>query len=426
MSACGEALPLPPAMPQLAQNGRRRLCDWVLARCGWHIRGRFPDVPQLVLIAAPHSSWWDGLWGMLFKVALGVELSFMGKRELFRGPLGWTLRRLGGKDMFRVVRAMSMSVEEFTDNWFESETLRGAVSALAIHGVTLGAMSAGTGYTLMHNWLNRGGLAHRPVPGGVGRITEALAAGLKARGGEVRTSAGVQQILVDRQRATGVRLATGEEISAGVVLSAADPRHTLLGLVGAAELPPEFAWQAQSIKLRGSVAKVHVETDGRHGLPAGTLVVAQTVKYLERAYDAAKYGEISAAPYLETTSNGAVVSIHFQFAPYTLRHASWDDAGAVVQQRAIDTLAQYAPAFKSSIKHVHTITPRDLEATYGLSEGDLNHGQLILDQMFFMRPLPGWSNHKTPIEGLYLCGSGVHGGGGISGSSGRNAARIAI
>jgi len=122
---------------------------------------------------------------------------------------------------------------------------------------------------------------------------------------------------------------------------------------------------------------------------------------------------------------GKLGMVHFQFAPYTLRHASWDDAGAVVQQRAIDTLAQYAPAFKSSIKHVHTITPRDLEATYGLSEGDLNHGQLILDQMFFMRPLPGWSNHKTPIEGLYLCGSGVHGGGGISGSSGRNAARIA-
>jgi len=337
----------------------------------------------------------------------------------------WKLRRLGGKDMFRVVRAMSMSVEEFTDNWFESETLRGAVSALAIHGVTLGSMSAGTGYTLMHNWLNRGGLAHRSVPGGVGALTGALVAGFKARGGEIRTSAGVQQIIVDRQRATRVRLASGEEISAGIVLSAADPRHTLLGLVGAVELPPEFAWQAQSIKLRGSVAKVHVETDGRHGLPSGTLVVAQTVKYLERAYDAAKYGEISTAPYLEVTSNGAVVSIHFQFAPYTLRHANWDDAGDIVQQRAIDTLAEYAPAFKSSIKRVHTITPRDLESTYGLSEGDLNHGQLILDQMFFMRPLPGWSNHKTPIDGLYLCGSGVHGGGGISGASGRNAAGIA-
>ena len=343
----------------------------------------------------------------------------------------WRLRRLGGKDMFRVVRAMSMSVEELTDNWFESEAVRAAVSALAIHGLTLGSMSAGTGYTLMHNWLNRGGLAHRPVPGGVGKITDALVAALRQRGGEVRTSTGVQQILVDKLRATGVRLASGEEISAATVLSAADPRHTLLGLVGAAELPPEFAWAAQSIKLRGSVAKVHVETDGRHGLPAGTLVVAPTVKYLERAYDAAKYGEISAAPYLEVTSSSpnkdrSIVSIHFQFAPYSLRHASWDDAGVVVQQRAIDTLAQYAPTFKSSIKRATTITPRDLESTYGLTEGDLNHGQLILDQMFFMRPLPGWSNHFTPIEGLYLCGSGVHGGGGISGASGRNAAGIAL
>ena len=338
----------------------------------------------------------------------------------------WRLRRLGGKDMFRVVRAMSMSVEEFTDTWFESEAVRAAVSALAIHGFTLGSMSAGTGYTLMHNWLNRGGLAHRPVHGGVGKITDALVTTLKQRGGEVRTSTGVQQILVDRQRATGVRLASGEEISAGILFSAADPRHTLLGLVGAGELPPEFAWAAQSIKLRGSVAKVHVETDGRHGLPAGTLAVAPTIKYLERAYDAAKYGEISTAPYLEVTSNGAIVSIHFQFAPYTLRHASWNDAGATVQRRAIDTLAQYAPSFKSSIKRAQVITPRDLESTYGLTEGDLNHGQLILDQMFFMRPLPGWSNHRTPIEGLYLCGSGVHAGGGISGASGRNAAGIAL
>jgi phytoene dehydrogenase-like protein len=338
----------------------------------------------------------------------------------------WKLRRLGGKDMFRVVRAMSMSVEEFTDNWFESETLRGAISALAIHGVTLGPMSAGTGYTLMHNWLNRGGLAHRPVAGGVGKITQALVAALEARGGEVRISAAVQRIVVDRQRANGVRLAGGEEISARVVLSAADPRHTLLTLVGAGELPPEFAWQTQSIKMRGSVAKVHVETDGRHGLPAGTLAVAPTVKYLERAYDAAKYGEISSAPYLEVTSSSAIVSIHFQFAPYSLRHANWDDAGAIVQQRAIDVLAQHAPNFKASIKRVHTITPRDLESTYGLSEGDLNHGQLILDQMFFMRPLPGWSNHKTPIDGLFLCGSGVHGGGGVSGASGRNAAVMAL
>jgi phytoene dehydrogenase-like protein len=336
----------------------------------------------------------------------------------------WKLRRLGGRDMFRVVRAMSMSAEEFTGDWFESEAVRAAVSALAIHGVTLGPMSAGTGYTLMHNWLHRGGLAHRPVAGGVGAISAALVDALKSRGGEVRTSAEVRSVIVDQQRARGVRLAGGEEIAAACVVSAADPRHTFLQLVGAAELPPEFVWQAQSIKLRGCVAKVHVETDGNHGLASGTLAVAPSIRYLERAYDAAKYGEISAQPYLEVTSNGKIVSIHFQFAPYALRQGDWDAARAVVEQRAIDTLTMYCPGFKASVKRAWTITPYDLETRYGLSEGDLNHGQLILDQIFFMRPLPGWSKHATPVDGLYLCGSGVHGGGGISGASGRNAARV--
>ncbi|MBS0584418.1 MAG: NAD(P)/FAD-dependent oxidoreductase [Proteobacteria bacterium] len=338
----------------------------------------------------------------------------------------WKLRRLGGRDMFRVVRAMSMSAEEFTGDWFESAALRAAVSALAIHGVTLGPMSAGTGFTLMHNWLNRGGLAHRPIAGGVGTITAALIDALKSRGGEVRTAAEVRNVMIDGQRARGVRLASGEEIAASCVISAADPRHTFLQLVGAAELPPEFVWQAQSIKLRGCVAKVHVEADGRHGLPEGTLALAPSIRYLERAYDAAKYGEISAQPYLEVTTSGNVVSIHFQFAPYALRHVDWEAARAVVEQRAIDTLDAYCPGFKAAVARVHTITPRDLESDYGLSEGDLNHGQLILDQIFFMRPLPGWSKHATPIDGFYLCGGGVHGGGGISGASGRNAAKVLL
>ncbi|MBS0485773.1 MAG: NAD(P)/FAD-dependent oxidoreductase [Proteobacteria bacterium] len=343
----------------------------------------------------------------------------------------WKLRRLGGRDMFRVVRAMSMSAEEFTDNWFESDALRAAIAALAIHGVTLGPMSAGTGFTLMHNWLNRGGLAHQSIAGGVGRIAAALIAALKARGGEVRTSVEVQSVIVDRQRATGVRLANGEEIPAPLILSAADPRHTLLKLVGAAELPPEFVWQAQSIKLRGCVAKVHVQTNGQHGLPEGTLAVAPSIRYLERAYDAAKYGEISKEPYLEVTTSSStnernIVSMHFQFAPYALRNLDWNAANSIVGQRAVDTLHAHCPGFKASVKRMHVITPRDLESTYGLSEGDLNHGQLILDQIFFMRPLPGWSKHATPVDGLFLCGSGVHGGGGISGASGRNAAQAII
>lgn len=337
--------------------------------------------------------------------------------------LAWKLRRLGGKDMFGVIRSMSMSTVELAEEWFESEPLRAAIAAVGIHGFTLGSMSAGTGYTLMHNWLNRGGLAHYPVGGGIGRIGEALVSALKANGGQLRVSAGVQKILVDKQQVTGVLLASGEEISARQVFSAADPRHTLLGLVGAAELPPEFVWHTQSIKMRGSVAKVHLLTDGSHGLPDGTLTVAPTLKYLERAYDAAKYGEISARPYLEITSTGNTVSIHFQFAPYRLKQGDWETNRALVEQRAIDTLAEHFPQLKASIRQIESITPIDLETTYGLTEGDLNHGQLILDQILFMRPMPGWSNHRTPIDGLYLCGSGVHGGGGISGASGRNAAR---
>ena len=334
------------------------------------------------------------------------------------------LRRLGRKDMFRVIRSLSMSAQEFTDDWFEAEPLKAAIGALAIHSVTLGSYSAGTGYTLMHNWLNRGGLGHGKSSGA--SITDALVAALRASGGELRTSAAVAQILVDKQLVAGVRLANGEEIRAARVVSAADPRHTLLDLVGAPELPPEYVWHAQSIRMRGSVAKVHLLTDGSHGLPEGTLVVAPTLKYLEQAYDASKYGEISREPYLEVTASGSTVSIHFQFASYKLRHGDWTSERATLEQRAIDTLAAHAPALKASIREVRSITPLDLEQTWGLTEGDLNHGQLILDQALFMRPMPGWSDHRTPVDGLYLCGSGVHGGGGISGASGRNAARLVM
>lgn len=304
--------------------------------------------------------------------------------------------------------------------------MRAAIGAVAIHGSTLGPMSAGSGYTLMHNWLNRGGPGHKRVEGGVGGIADALVATLKARGGQLRTAADVKAIIHEDQRATGVRLASGEEIAAPTVISGADPRHTLLDLVGAPELPPEFVWQTQSIKMRGSVAKVHLLTDGNHGSPKGTLVVAPSIRYVERAYDAAKYGQMSTAPYLEITTNGPVVSIHFQFAPYALRDSEWSQERAVLERIAVETAAQAHPQLQSSIREIKSLTPLDLEKTYGLTEGDLNHGQLILDQMFFMRPMPGWSTHETPIDNLYLCGNGVHGGGGLSGASGRNAAAAVL
>jgi phytoene dehydrogenase-like protein len=347
--------------------------------------------------------------------------------------LGLELRLAGRRDMLNFIRALPMTAQELVEEYFESEQVKAAVASLGIHGLTLGPMSAGTGYTLIHNWMNRGGLSLAPTPlpqgegqgvRGIGEITTALANAVKSFGGEIRTEAEVSGIKVENQIAKGVVLANGEEISANIILSSADPKHTLLKLVGPRELPPEFVWHTQSIKMRGSVAKVHLQTDGNHGIPQGTLVVAPSIKYLERAYDAAKYGEISEKPYLEVTTSGNTVSIHFQFAPYKLKSGSWTMENGKVEKSAVDTLAEYFPNLKSSILNTKTITPLDLEQTYGLTEGDLNHGQLMLDQFLFMRPMPGWSNHKTPIDNLYICGSGVHGGGGVSGAAGRNAAKV--
>lgn len=340
--------------------------------------------------------------------------------------LGLKLRSLGARDMFRIIRMLPMSALELTEEWFESDAMRAAIGAVAVHNSTLGPMSAGSGYTLMHNWLNRGGPGHKRVQGGIGRIADALVSALKSRGGEVRTGAEVKTIPTDDLRVTGVKLASGEEIAAAIVISGADPRHTLLDLVGAPELPPEFVWHTQSIKMRGAVAKVHLLTDGNHGLPKGTIIIAPATRYVERAYDAAKYGQISQAPYLELTSTGNVVSIHFQFAPYNLRDSEWGQARSELERIAVDTASESLPQLKASIRETKSLTPLDLEKIYGLTEGDLNHGQLILDQMFFMRPMPGWSTHKTPVENLYLCGNGVHGGGGVSGASGRNAAAAVL
>ncbi|MEN9563324.1 MAG: hypothetical protein RIR73_1568 [Chloroflexota bacterium] len=343
--------------------------------------------------------------------------------------LGLELKLAGRKDMLNFIRALPMTAQELVEEYFESEIVKAAICAVAIHGSTLGPMGAGTGYTLIHNWMNRGGLAHKNV-GKAGEITTALANAVKAFGGEIRTEAEVARIKVESQIAKGVVLANGEEISANQIFSAADPKHTLLKLVGAQDLPPEFVWHTQSIKMRGSVAKIHLQTNGNHGIPEGTLVVAPSIKYLEKAYDATKYGEISEKPYLEVTTSGSTVSIHFQFAPYSLRNSEsqreashWKVESAKVAELAIKTLEEYFPALHASRITHHIITPQDLEATYGLTEGDLNHGQLMLDQFLFMRPIPGWSNHKTPIDNLYLCGSGVHGGGGVSGAAGRNATK---
>jgi phytoene dehydrogenase-like protein len=341
--------------------------------------------------------------------------------------LALDLRLAGRKDMLDIIRTLPMTAVEFVEEWFESEQVKAAVASLAIHGVTLGVMSAGTAFNLMHNWLNRGGPAHGYI-GQAGRITSALVEATRAYGVEIRLNAEVTHIKVEGGRATGVVLADGDEVGARNVLSDVDPKRTFLTLVGPMELPPTFVWNVDSIKMRGSVAKVHlgVEVLPEGMTPHSTYVVAPSLRYLERAYDAAKYGEISEKPYLEVTTSENVISIHFQFAPYALKNSKWKVEGLKVEQVAIDTLGVYFPDLKSKIQSLKSLMPPDLESTYSLTEGDLNHGQLMLDQFLFMRPVPGWSNHKTPIEGLYLCGSGMHAGGGVSGASGRNAARVVL
>jgi phytoene dehydrogenase-like protein len=337
--------------------------------------------------------------------------------------LGLDLRLAGRKDMLNFIRALPMTAQELVEEYFESEVVQAALASVAIHGSTFGPMSAGTGYTLIHNWLNRGGLAHVNA-GKAGEITEALANAVRMSGGEIRFEAEVSGIQVDTYTCKGVVLVNGEEIFADKVISAVDPKKTFLSLVGPMNLPPEFVWKAQSIKMRGSVAKIHLLTAGNHSIPEGTVVLAPSIKYLEKAYDAAKYGEISENPYLEVTTSGKVVSVHFQFAPYKLKSSEWKVEREKVKKLAINTLAEYFPNFQSLISNSLIITPLDLEQTYGLTEGDINHGQLMLDQFLFMRPIPGWSNHRTPIDNLYLCESGVHGGGGVSGAAGRNVVKV--
>ncbi len=331
---------------------------------------------------------------------------------------------MGRKDMLNIIRALPMTAVEFVEEWFESEQLKAAVASLGVHGVTLGVMSAGTTFNLIHNWLNRGGLAHRHI-GQAGQITGALVEAAKAYGAEIRCNAEVKCIQVDRNTSKGVVLSNGEEILADTIFSAVDPKRTFLSLVGPLELPPTFVWNVQSIKMRGSLAKVHL---GVESLPEGmapytTYVLAPSLRYVEKAYDAAKYGQISEKPYLEVTTTENVISIHFQFAPYQLKSGKWKVERESLEKLAIDILTEHFPNLQFLISSTKTITPHDLETTYALTEGDLNHGQLMLDQFLFMRPIPGWANHKTPIHGLYLCGSGVYAGGGISGASGRNAAK---
>jgi phytoene dehydrogenase-like protein len=362
---------------------------------------------------------------------------------------GRALRNLGKRDLYRVLRWGPMAVADLVAEYFETELLRAVIAARGIFGTFLGPWSAGSSLQLL---IRAAGDSHPAgsaffAAGGMGALTQAMASAAQAAGVEIRTAAEVIEIRVKDGATTGVLLATGEEIIAKAVISNADPKRTLLKLTDPTHLSPDFVQKLQHYRGNGTVAKVNLALSALPTFTAlknaeanalkGRIHIGPEIDYLERAFDESKYGNFSRQPYLEATiptltdptlapDGKHVMSIYMQYAPYKLK-GGWDQNGdaqrKALGQTVVQTLAQYAPNLPELILTHQIITPLDLEETYGLTGGQIFHGDLALDQFFTMRPLLDWARYKTPIDNLYLCGSATHPGAGLTGGSGANAAR---
>ena len=368
--------------------------------------------------------------------------------ELFHlGKVGRSFRKLGKQDAYRLLRWGPMAVADLAAEWFETELLRATVAARGIYGAFAGPWSAGTSTGLL--W--QSALDGHPiapssfVKGGMGSMTSALAKAAEAAGVDIRTSAPVARVDAKDNKFSAVVLESGEEISARAVASNADPRTTFLKLVDPGDLDPTFLLKVRNYRATGVSAKINLALSGLpsfNGVTSedqlsGRIHVGPDIDYLERAFDSSKYGQYSPAPYLDITiptlidpalapQNAHVMSIYVQYAPYKLKDAEWDARREDFAGNVVNTLAAYAPNLKEMILARQTITPVDLEEDYGLSGGHIHHGEQSLDQFFTFRPVIGWAQYRAPIKGLYLCGSGTHPGGGITGGSGANAAREII
>jgi phytoene dehydrogenase-like protein len=359
---------------------------------------------------------------------------------------GRALRKLGKKDMYRLLRWGPMAVADLVAEFFETELLRATIAARGIFGTAMGPWSAGSSLVLL---IRAAGDPHPAgssffAIGGTGTITQAMSAAAKEAGAEIRTSAEVKEVRVKDGIATGVVLSDGEEISANAVISNADPRRTLLTLVDPTHLTPDFVMKLQNYRMPGTVAKVNLALSA---LPKFTTLkgnddaalrsrihIGPEIDYVEHAFDESKYGGFSSHPYLEVTipsltdpslapSGKHVMSIYMQYAPFKLKNADWDSQRSALGETVVKKLAEYAPNLPALVEDGQIITPHDLETTYGLTGGHIFHGELALDQFFTMRPLLDWARYNTPIQNLYLCGSGTHPGAGLTGGSGANAAQ---
>jgi phytoene dehydrogenase-like protein len=359
--------------------------------------------------------------------------------------LGRRFQSLPADDKYNQVQLMTMSAVDFLDQWFETDVLKATMSASGIIGTFLGVRSPGTAYVLLHHYMGEIDGAFRSwgfARGGTGAISNAIADAAREAGVDIRTRSGIAKIMVKNGKAAGVVLENGDEIFGNVVSSSVDPHVTFLKMLDRNQLPDEFLSSVEHYKFRGCSAKVNLALDGLPDfscLPGrgdhlrGAISISPSVDYMERAYDEAKYGEYSSRPYMDivipslTDPSVAppgkhVMSCFVQYAPYHLASGTWDEKKEAFGDTVIETLSQYAPNLKNIIVGRQVVTPLDLEREWGLTEGNIFQGELSLEQLFFLRPVPGWAQYRTPIKNLYMCGSATHPGGGIMGAPGRIAA----
>jgi phytoene dehydrogenase-like protein len=365
-----------------------------------------------------------------------MKLLFIGRR--FQG--------MTSEDKYNQVQLMTMSAIDFLDQWFETDVLKATMSASGIIGTFLGVRSPGTAYVLLHHYMGEIDGAFRSwgfARGGTGAISNAIADAAREAGAEIRTQAPIAKIIVKNSKATGVALSDGDEIYADIISSSVDPRLTFTKFIEDGTLPVEFLEEVNRYKFRGSSGKVNLALDALPSFKCmpgpgahlrGAISISPSVEYMERAYDDAKYGNFSRRPYIDmvipTLTDPSIappgkhiMSCFVQYAPYKLRPGlNWDDQKEAFGDNVINTIAEYAPNIKDIILHRQVVTPLDLEREFGLSEGNIFQGELSLEQLFFLRPVPGWAQFRTPIKNLYMCGSATHPGGGIMGGPGRLAA----
>jgi phytoene dehydrogenase-like protein len=363
------------------------------------------------------------------------------------GKVGLAFRGLGKKDEYRLLRWGPMAVADLVSEWFETELLRATVAARGIYGAFAGPWSAGTSLGLLWQAAIDGSAIGSATfaRGGMGGLAAALTNAAKAAGVEIRTSSEVSGITGVDGDSPRVVLKTGAELESRVVVSNADPRTTFLSLVDPIDLNPNFLLKMRNYRTPGAAAKINLALDALPSFRslsgddpnsklAGRIHIGPEIDYLERAFDASKYGEFSTEPYLDITipsigdpslapAGKHVMSIHVQFAPYKLRQGDWATRRDEFANNVIRHLETYAPGLRNLIVASQVITPFDLEQTYGLSGGHIHHGEQTLDQFFTFRPLIGWAQYRTPLKRLYLCGAGTHPGGGLTGLPGANAAR---